>query len=159
MISPICINILISDCFSFKCPYTYILDIFSCLFSTCCTKEWSKLVIKITKGENSYHLCSWHQWPFRTSRSWLQKFITRWKLIQSIIYKKHQVGWHLKYSLKLTSKKNSQKKNSFCVHHQKNPLCYILETFSLCIHFPHQKQFWKKKILNFAWPNNLLINN
>jgi hypothetical protein len=60
----ICINILIlepslthSEFFSFKCPYTYTLDIFSCLFSTC-TREWSKLIIKTTKGENSYHLCS-----------------------------------------------------------------------------------------------------
>jgi len=43
--------------FSFKCPYTYTLDIFSCLFSTC-TREWSKQIIKITKDENSYHLCS-----------------------------------------------------------------------------------------------------
>ncbi len=73
--------------FSFKCPYTYTIDIFSCLFSTC-TREWSKLVINTTKCENSCHLCSWHQWPFGASQSWFQKFITKSKLIQSIIYKK-----------------------------------------------------------------------
>jgi len=87
----ICINILILEpfltFFSFKCPYTYTLNMYFCLFNTC-IREWSKLVIKITKDENSYHLCSWHQWPFRTSWSWFQKFITKWKLIQSIIYKK-----------------------------------------------------------------------
>jgi len=67
----ICINWFL-NCFwlfSFKYSYTYTLDIFSCLFSTC-TREWFKLVIRIlTKCENSYHLCSWHQWPFRTSQS------------------------------------------------------------------------------------------
>jgi len=39
---------------------------------------------------------------------------------------KHQVGWHLKYSQKLTSKKNSHKIYSFCVPSQKNPSCDIL---------------------------------
>ncbi len=126
--------------FSFKCPYIYTLDILSCLFKTC-TREWSKLVIKTTKGENSYHLCSWHKWPFGASWSWLQKFITKSKLIQSIIYKRHQVGWHLKYSQKLTSKKNSQKLNSFCVPDQKTFSCDIFETFSLCIHSPYQNTF------------------
>jgi hypothetical protein len=99
----ICINILIHDpfltqflIFLKRCPYTYTLNIFSYLFRTC-TREWSKLVIKTTNGENSYHLCSWHQWPFGASWSWFQKFIIKSKLIQSIIYKKHQVGWHLKY--------------------------------------------------------------
>ncbi len=100
----ICINILIpklflthSRFFSSKCLYTYTLDIFSCLFSTC-TREWSKLIINITKDENNYHLCSWHQWPFKTSWSWLKKFITKGNLIESIIYKRHQVSWHLIYS-------------------------------------------------------------
>jgi hypothetical protein len=63
----ICINIILIlepfliQLLSFlkKCPYTYTLDFFSFLFSTC-TKEWSKPVIKIIKGENSYHLHSWH---------------------------------------------------------------------------------------------------
>jgi len=80
-----CINILILEpfltqfmtFFSFKCFHIYTLVIFSCLFSAC-TREWSKLVIKTTKGENSYHLCFWHQWPFKTSWSWLQKFIAKW---------------------------------------------------------------------------------
>jgi hypothetical protein len=101
----ICINILILNPFftqfltflKIKCPYTYTLVIFSCLFNTY-TREWSELTIKIKKDENSYHLCSWHQWPFKTSWSWLQKSITKWKLIQSTIYKRHHVGWHLKYS-------------------------------------------------------------
>ncbi len=70
----ICINILIHEpflthswpnfwLFSFKCLYTYnyTLDIFSYLFYTWTIWEWSKLVIKITKDENSYHLCYWHQ--------------------------------------------------------------------------------------------------
>jgi len=39
---------------------------------------------------------------------------------------KHQVGWHLKYSQKLTSKKNSHKIYSFCVPGKKNPSCDIL---------------------------------
>jgi hypothetical protein len=109
----------IPDFFSFKCPYIYTLDIFSYLLNTC-TREWPKLVIKTTNSENSYHLCYWHQWPFGASWSWFQKFITKSKLIQLIIYKRHQVGWHLKYFQKLTSKKNSQKIVSFCVPNQKN---------------------------------------
>jgi hypothetical protein len=94
----ICINILIIEpflthlnpipnLFIFKCPYTYTIDIFSCLFSTC-IREWSKLVIKALKGENNYHLCSWHQSPFKASQSWFLKFMTKSKLIQSIICKK-----------------------------------------------------------------------
>jgi hypothetical protein len=82
----ICINILILDYswpildpipnFSLlKCPYIYIIDIFSCLFSTC-TREWSKVIIKTT-----------NYWPFMASKSWLQKFITKSKLIHEIIYK------------------------------------------------------------------------
>jgi len=121
----ICINILISwtirDLYLtkllififFKCPYIYTLYVY--IYSTC-TREWSKLVIKTTNGENSYHLCSWHQWPFGASQFWFQKFITKSKLIQSIIYKRHQVGWHSKYFEKWISMKNSQKKNYFCVH-------------------------------------------
>jgi len=125
---------------------------FSCLFSTW-TKEWSKIAIKTTKGENSYHLCSWHQCPFEASQSWFQKFITKSKLIQSIIYKRHQVGWHLEYFQKITSMKISQKIDSFCVLDKKNLSCDILETFSLCIHFPHQNTFFVNLIwvLNFTW--------
>jgi hypothetical protein len=125
-----CINILIPKpflthfwpnywLFSFKCPYNYTLDIFSCLFNTC-TRKWSKLVIKTTTGENSYHSCSWHQWPFGVLGFQFQKFITKSKLIQSITYKKHQIDWHLKYFQNLTSKKNSQKIDFFfCVFDQK----------------------------------------
>ncbi len=93
---------------------TYTLHIFSCLFSTC-TREWSKLVFKTTKGENNYHLCSWHQWPFRTSWSWFQKFIIKWELIQSIIYKRHQVKLAFEVFLKINIEENFQKNNSFCV--------------------------------------------
>jgi hypothetical protein len=80
-----------------------IYDFFSCLFSIC-TRNGSKLIIKTTKGENFYHLCSWHQSPFKTSQFWFQKFLIKWKLIQSIIYKRHWVVWHLKYFLKINIK-------------------------------------------------------
>jgi hypothetical protein len=137
--------------FSFKYPYIYALDVFSCLFNTC-TREWSKLVIRTTKGENSYHLCFWHQWPFGASRSWFQIFITISKLIQSIIYRKHQIGLHMKYFKKIPSKKNSHKIDSFCVL-IKNPLCDILHIFSLCIHFHIKTQLIVNLIrfLNSTW--------
>jgi len=73
-------------------------------------------------------ICVLDQWPFGASRSWFQKFITKSKLIQSIIYKR-QVGWHLKYSQKLASKKNFQKIDSFCVPNQKNLSCDIPNYF------------------------------
>jgi hypothetical protein len=69
---------------------------------------------------------------------------TKSKLIQAIIYKRHQVGWHLKYFQKLISKENLEKLDSFWVSDKKNPLCDILETFSLCIQFPHQNTFFCK---------------
>jgi hypothetical protein len=47
---------LIPNFFNFKCPYTYTLNIFSIYFVHAQGK-WSKLVIRITKDENSYHLC------------------------------------------------------------------------------------------------------
>jgi hypothetical protein len=53
--------------------------------------------------------------------SWLQNFITKSKLIQEIICKTHQIGWHLKYPQKLTSKENLQKLDSFWVPDEKNP--------------------------------------
>jgi hypothetical protein len=37
------------------------------------------------------------------------KIITKLKLIQVIIYKRHQVGWQLKYPQKLTSKEKFTK--------------------------------------------------
>jgi hypothetical protein len=74
-------------------------------------------------------------------------------LIQSIIYKRYQIGWHLKYSWKITSKKNSQKINSFYVPDKKNSSCDIPKTFCLCIHFSHQTHLEKNliKVLNSTW--------
>jgi hypothetical protein len=59
-----------------------------------------------------------HNLDFKNS--WLNQ---NW--FNQLSIKKHQVGWHLKYSQKLTSKKNSHKIYSFCVLGQKNPLCDI----------------------------------
>jgi hypothetical protein len=78
------------------------------------------------------------------SKSYLKKIIIKSKLIQSIIYKRHQVGWHFKYSQKLTSMENLQKSDSFWVLDKKNLSCDILKFFSLRIHFSHQNIFfWK----------------
>jgi hypothetical protein len=154
----ICINILIPKpfltqfliFFSFKCPYT--LDIFSYLYSTC-TREWSKLVIKTTNGENNYHLCFWHQWPFGASQSWFQKFIIKSKLVQSIIYKKTSSKLTFEVFSKINIQEKLSKKYSFYVPNQKNLLCDILKTFFLCIHFPHQFIFFVNliKVLNSTW--------
>jgi hypothetical protein len=147
----ICINIFISKpfitqfsiFFSFKCPYAYKLDIFSCLFNRC-IREWSKIVIKITKGENNYHLCSWHQWPLGISLSWLPKFITKWKMIKLIIYKKISSRLAFEVFLKINIWEKFPK-SRFLLHSRwKNPWCYILETFSLCIHSLHQNIFFCK---------------
>jgi hypothetical protein len=91
--------------------------------------------------------------PLGASQSWFQKFVTKSKLIQSIIYKRHQVGWHLKYSQKLISKKNSPKIDFFCVLDKKNLSCDIPENFPLCIHFSHQDTFFVNliRVLNFTW--------
>jgi len=43
---------------------------------------------------------------------------------------------------KITSKKNSQKIDSFCVFDPKIPSCYIFEICSLYIHFSHQNTFF-----------------
>jgi hypothetical protein len=130
----------------------HILDIYFCLFSTC-TREWSKSVIKTTKGENSYHLCFLHQWPFGTSWYWFQKIIIKWKLIQSIIYKRHQVGWHLKYSQKIASKKNSQKINSFYVPSKRIDLVTFLKLFLYAFVFHIKTHFFVNliRVLNFTW--------
>jgi hypothetical protein len=145
--------------FPFKRPYTCTLDTFSCLFSTC-TREWSKLVIKITKGENSYHLCSWHQWPFGASWSWFQKIIIKSKLIQWIIYKRQQVSLHLKYfwdeieySWKITSKKNSQKIDSFFIMIKIIPHVTFLKLFVYAFIFHIKTHFFVNlvRVLNFTW--------
>jgi hypothetical protein len=128
--------------FSFKCLYTYTLDIFSCLFSAR-TREWSKLVIKTTKGENSYHLCFWHQWPFGNSWSWLQKFITKWKLIQSIIYKKNSSRLAFKVFLKINIQEKFPKNRFLLCSWSKNPSCDIAKCFPYAFIF-HIKNIYKK---------------
>jgi len=85
---------------------------FSCLFNTW-TREWSKLIIKIKQDENNYHLCSSRQWPFKTPQSWFKKFITKWKLIKSIIYKKTSSRLAFEIFLKISIQKKFPKNRFF----------------------------------------------
>ncbi len=132
--------------------FTLTLDIFSYLFITC-TRKWSKRIIKTINGGNSYHLCSWHQWPFGVSSWFFQKIITKSKSIQLIIYKRHQIGWHLKYLTKLASKTNFQKIDSFFVRNKKILCVTFLKLFPYAFIFHIKTHFFVNlfKVLNFTW--------
>jgi len=149
----ICINILILKPFLThlfiylkKNLYTYTLDFFH-VYLIHGQGNDKKIVLKITKDENNYHLCSSHQWPFKTSRHWFKKLITKWKLIQSIIYKRHQVGWHLKYSLKLAFEKKSQKYILFVFLVRKILYVTFLKCFAHALIFHIKTHFFNK----FDW--------
>ncbi len=137
----ICINILIPEpfltqfltFFSFKCPYTYTLDIFSYLFNTC-RREWSKLIIKTIMVKIVIICVLDINGPFGASQFWFQKFITKSKLIQSIICKRHQVSSHLKYSQKLTSKFFFQNVDSFHAPNKKKSFMWHSWKFFFVIH-------------------------
>jgi hypothetical protein len=106
-------------------------------------------------------LCSWHQWPFRITWTWFQKFISRKNWFNQIIRKRYQIGWHLKYSLKLTSKKNSQEIDSFCVMIKKIPRATFLKYFPYAFIFHIKTHVFVNLIRVFTstWHDNLLINN
>ncbi len=128
--------------FSFKYPYIYALYVFSCLFNTC-TREWSKLVIRTTKGENSYHLCFWYQWPFGASRSWFQIFITISKLIQLIIYNKTSN----RFAYEVLKKNNIQEKfpqNRFFLCLDQKSFVWHSSHFFLMHSFSHQNTTYCK---------------
>jgi hypothetical protein len=129
--------------FFYRCPYTYTIDLFFLLILYM-HKEWSKLVIKTTRGENSYCLCFWHQWPFGVSKSWFQKFINKSKLIQSIIYKKTSSSLAFEVLSKLNIQGKFPQKNSFWFLDQKNLSCDIPQTILLSIYFQHQNTFFCK---------------
>ncbi len=46
--------------------------------------------------------------------------------------------------LKINIQKRISKNRFLCVPNKEKTLCYIIETFSLCTHFPHRNTFFGK---------------